>query len=71
MTTRPVVGGYTWRQEVQVIRSSVREARTLLGHLLDEHPGPALAALYLAQLGTTQLRILEAVQELAEIGGRR
>ena len=64
MTTKPVVGGYTWRQQVGIIRSSVQEARILLGHLLDERPGPALAALYLAQIGVALLRVLEAATVL-------
>ncbi len=64
MTTKPVVGGYTWRSEVKTIRNSVRDARALLEKLLHEHPGPALAALYLAQIGVALLRVLEAVGEL-------
>jgi hypothetical protein len=71
MTTQPVAGGYVWRQEVATIRSSVREARGLLGRLLDERPGPALAALYLAQIGVALLRVLEAAEALERVGERK
>lgn len=64
MTNRPIVGGYIWRSRCVVIRSSVTEARKLLGRLIDDRPGPTLAALYLAQIGVALLRITEALAEL-------
>jgi predicted Zn-dependent protease len=71
MTTRPIVGGYTWRQECSTIRASIQEARNLLGRLLDERPGPALAALYLAQIGVALLRVMEAAEALERVGERK
>ncbi len=70
MATPKRIGGYIWRQEIVRARQAQRQARTFLQRILDERPGPALAAMYLAQIGSALAEIADALTEIERIGSK-
>lgn len=68
MSTAKLIGGYVYRQHVARVRSETARARGYIERLIDERPGPALTALYLAQVGLALGEIGDAVTSLDEIG---
>ena len=68
MSTSQLIGGYTYRYQIARTRCADHTARQYIGRLLDEHPGPALAATYIARIGLALGEISEAVDELERIG---
>ena len=67
MTTPQKIGGYAYRQHIARARSAASTARRHLQRLLDERPGPALAATYLARIGLAIGEIDESLTGLAQI----
>ena len=68
MSTAKRIGGYVYRQEVARVRSATGKARDYVERILEEKPGPALTALYLAHVGIELGVITEAAGVLDEIG---
>ena len=68
MSTPKKIGGYVYRENVARVRTASNTARRYVERLLDEKPGPALTAMYLARLGLTLGEISDAVGELERIG---
>jgi lipopolysaccharide biosynthesis regulator YciM len=67
MPTRPLIAGYTWNRELARARSADNAARSYLRRILDERPGPALAAFYIAQIGIALGEIADALSTLEHI----
>ena len=67
MATPCKVNGYTYRQAVKAARQAVTRARTYTQKLLEDRPGPALSALYLAHIANAHTEILERLGELERI----
>jgi hypothetical protein len=70
VSTAKRIGGYVYRQELARVRSATGTARDYVKRILEEKPGPALTALYLAHVGIELGVITEAAATLDEIGRR-
>lgn len=68
MSTPQSIGGYVFRQQIARMRSADNTARQYVARILDERPGPALAAVYIARIGVALGEIAEAIGELERIG---
>jgi hypothetical protein len=68
MSTPQQIGGYTYRQQIASARQASATARRYVERILDEQPGPALAAVYLARIGLALGQITETFGELERIG---
>lgn len=69
--TQRRINGYIWRQEIARAQSANRSARSYCRRILDEQPGPALAAFLMAQIGLALAEIGEALAALKEIAAER
>ena len=67
MATPRKLHGYIYRQELARARAANTEARAYTARILDERPGPALAALYVAHIGIALGNISDALNQLATI----
>lgn len=67
MTTPAKIGGYNYRQHIATARSADSTARRYITRLLDERPGPALAAMYLTRIGLALGDIAAAITGLEQI----
>lgn len=68
MSTPQRIGGYTYRQQIARGNAAEHAARQYTQKLLDEHPGPALAAMYVARIGLALGEIADVFGELERIG---
>ena len=68
MSTAKRIGGYVYRQEVARVRAATATARGYVERILNEKPGPALTAFYLAHIGVALGEITEATADLDAIG---
>jgi len=68
MGTAPKPGGYNYRQQLNRARQANTRARDYVRRLLEERPGPQLAALYLAGLAVALGDNDNAILELEQIG---
>ena len=68
MSTPQQIGGYTYRQHIAEARQASTLARRYIERILDEQPGPALAAVYLGRISLALGEIAEAIGELERIG---
>lgn len=68
MSTPQRIGGYTYRQQIARGNVAERTARQYTEKLLDERPGPALAAMYVARIGLALGEIADVLAELERIG---
>lgn len=67
MVTPARPGGYNYRQQINRTRRANNHARGYVARLLEEHPGPALAAMYLAHVAVSLGEIADAVTQLEQI----
>jgi hypothetical protein len=68
MSTPQKIGGYVHHENVARVRAANTTARRYVERLLDETPGPALTAMYLARVGLALGEISDATGELERIG---
>lgn len=67
MATHQKIGGYIYRQHIACCRAATAVARRHIQRLLDDHPGPALAAVCLARIGLALGEIDAAITGLEQI----
>jgi thioredoxin-like negative regulator of GroEL len=68
MSTQKRVGGYVYREQVARGRRALAVTREYVRRLLDERPGAAQTAMYLAQVGLAVGEAEAALTVLDEIG---
>lgn len=68
MATDRKTGGYIWRQEIARAIAANNTAREALQRILDDRPGPAATAMYMAQAAIALGDNMDALHALRTIG---